>query len=191
MFHTFSHRHTPCTIDGQQEMVILSRDSKSTSALSREFLFNAVFAANSVAKYGSMLAAQGETFLIMTMRTMTGGDKYCSVIKTNVEAVVQRLTNIYGNNKTVIDRRFEDVTPRVKAHLQQVTAHMREKDIGLLPETSHILYVQGGLDIQNPDEGKKQAPDRAVVGSRTYRVSYVNRTKYIGLLEVQLTEDVR
>ena len=44
MFKDFVHRHSPCTVNGEQDKVILSRETKATTVLGKECMYNGLFA---------------------------------------------------------------------------------------------------------------------------------------------------
>ncbi|MCR8633489.1 hypothetical protein [Paenibacillus radicis (ex Xue et al. 2023)] len=190
MFKEFSHRHSDCTVDGSPGKVILSRDSKSTSIISREYLYNAVFSPVSAVTRGSIIKT-ADTFFVQTLRLTTSEDKYCSLIKTNIEAELQRYSNIYGENKNIIDRAFTPVQTGIPAFAQHVTARMRMEDMGLLPTTSYVLIIPVTVDVKTPQEAETTSLDRILLGGVAYQVNDVNRVKYPNLLQLQLSEDVR
>lgn len=190
MFYEFQHRHTDCSVDGVAEKVILSRDSQSTSIISREFLFLARFAPNSLVRNGSLVTTD-ESFFVQTKRTTPEGDKYCSIIKTNVVIQVQRDSITYDGNDNPIGESFNPVQSNVKAYAQYVTAHLRQQDIGLLPTTAYVLILQSNINVKRPQDPSLIKPDRIMLNGRPYQVDVVDDVKIPGLLHVQLSEDTR
>jgi hypothetical protein len=190
MFYEFSHRHTPCSIDGATDTVILSRDSKSTSFVTKEYLYNAIFAPTSAAQGGSLLEAEGNTFIIQTLRLTTDKDRYCSAVKCNVQAEVQRLSRAYDENDNETgDPQFLPVQSNVIGFAQAVNAHMRQEELGILATTTHILYIQSIVDVKKPQEAK--FPDRIVMNGLPYQVDAIDDLKLPNQYVVQLSEDVR
>ncbi|WP_246862843.1 hypothetical protein [Paenibacillus cellulosilyticus] len=55
MFHQFAHRHTPCQINGQAEAVILSRETKGTTVMGKEYVYNGLFAPDSIVQRGDIV----------------------------------------------------------------------------------------------------------------------------------------
>lgn len=43
MFKDFVHRHSPCSVNGEQDKVILSRETKATTVLGKEYMYNGLF----------------------------------------------------------------------------------------------------------------------------------------------------
>ncbi|MCU6798001.1 hypothetical protein OB236_38340 [Paenibacillus sp. WQ 127069] len=190
MFYDFSHRHTPCTVDGTPDTVILSRDSKSTSFVTKEYLYNATFAPTSTAQGGSLLEVEGNTLIIQTMRPTTEKDRYCSAVKCNVQVEVQRYKQGYdGNDNEIGDSGFPAVQSDVFGFAQAVNARMRQEDLGILATTTHILYIQSIVDVKKPQEAKQ--PDRIVMNGLPYQVGAIDDLKLPNQYVIQLSEDVR
>jgi hypothetical protein len=190
MFYDFSHRHTACLVDGAAEKFILSRDSRSTSIIAREFLNNGTFAPVSIVQTGSLVVA-GDSFLVQSMRSMTESDKTCTLIKTNAVIQVQRYSQTYDPNDNPLGESFNPVQSNVKAYAQYVTAHLRQLDIGLLPTTAYVLVLQATVNVKRPQDPTLIKPDRIILNGRPYQVDVVDDVKVTGLLNVQLSEDTR
>jgi hypothetical protein len=190
MFNEFSHRHTDCLVDGVAEKMVLSRDSRSTSIITREFMYNGLFASSSVVKTGSRIIAT-DSFLVQSMRLMTEKDKNCTLIKTNVSIDVQRYSQGYDANLNPINGAFTAVQSNIKAYAQYVTAQLRQQEIGLLPTTEYILYLQSNVNVKRPQDASLIKPDRIVLNGRAYQVDVVDDVKIPGLFFVQLSEDFR
>lgn len=188
MFNDFKHRHTPCTVDGSPEAVILSRETKATTILGKEYLFNGLFAPTSTVAPGSAVETD-DFFLVQTMRLSTEKDKYCSLLKTNVTTEIQRYTQEYDKNDNPVGEPDFVLVQEVKGFAQFVTAQLRLEDPGLLPSTTYILLVQTSTDIRKPQG--LLSPDRVLLKGHPYQVDVVNDLKYPNLLHVQLSEDTR
>lgn len=185
MFYLFLHRHTPCTVDGVADKVILSRDSKGSSIVGKEYVYNGRFAPMSFVQNGSLVAAV-DSYLVQTLRVTPDADKYCSMVKTNALIDVKR----YGQ-PTVGDPDYLPVASGVKAYAQYVTAELRQQDIGLLATTEYISVVQKTVDIKNPNDPSLYRPDRFVLNGRNYQVDVVDDFKFPNLYHVQLSVDLR
>lgn len=115
MFKQFSHRHTPCTVNGLPEAVILSRGSSGSSQYGRESDYIGRFAPESSVVSGALIET-GETFLVCSKRPTPERDKYCGMVKTNMIVRVQRYSQEYdGNYNPIGDPDFTDVEIEVKA----------------------------------------------------------------------------
>lgn len=191
MFYEFSHRFTPCLINGAEENVILSRETKATTVLGKEYVFNGVFAPTSVVEAG-VLVETVDSFLVQTMRSTVERDKYCSLFKTNALIEVQRYSQSYDSNDNPVGEPvFISVAANVKTFAEFVTAQLKMDDPGLLPTTKYVLILQTSVDVRKPQELSLLSPDRIVLDGRPYQVDVVDQTKYPNLLHVQLSEDMR
>lgn len=190
MFVDFSHRQTACFVEGISEKVILSRDSKNTSIISREYLYNGLFAPLSAVHTGSMVEAEEGHFLVQTQRRTTEKDRYCSMIKTNVAVDVQRYHQEYDSNLNKVGGpTFQIQQEDVKGYCQYVTGRLRQEEPGLLSTTSYILILQTSVQVRKPQG--LPSPDRVLLNGHPYRVDVVDELKYPNLLYVQLSEDTR
>ncbi|WP_328800286.1 hypothetical protein T3H97_16355 [Paenibacillus sp. LX16] len=191
MFYEFSHRHTPCVVDGNEDVVILSRETKGTTVMGKEYVYNGVFSPISLVNRGSLVQAE-DTFLVLTLRKTVDQDNYCSLVKTNAVVEVQRYQQAYdANDNPVGDAEFTSVAADVVCFAQYVTAQLRQQEPGLLPSTVFILQLQTTVDVKDPQDSILSAPDRIVMGGKTYQVDVVDKIKYPNLLHVQLSEDRR
>lgn len=190
MFYEFSHRHADCLVDGVAEKYILSRDSRSTSIIAREYIFNGTFAPTSSVRTGSLIEAD-ESFLVQTMRPTTERDKSCTIIKTNAVIEVQRDSLTYDVNDNPLGESFNPVQSNVKAYAQYVTAHLRQLDIGLLPTTAYVLVMQSTVNVKRPQDPALIKPDRIILNGRPYQVDVLDDVKTPGLFTIQLSEDTR
>jgi hypothetical protein len=190
MFNEFAHRQIDCLVDGAAEKVILSRDSRATSIVSREYLYNGLFAPSSAVKTGSRIIT-ADSFFAQTMRLTTESDKSCSLIKTNAAVEVQRYAQTYDENDNPTGESFTAVQSNAKAYAQYVTARLRQEDIGLLPSTAYVVILQSNTDVKRPQDPSLMKPDRIMLNGRPYQVDVVDDVKYPGLLQVQLSEDTR
>jgi hypothetical protein len=190
MFYNFAHRHTLCLVDGVSEKFILSRDSRSTSIIAREFLNNGTFAPVSIVQTGSLVVA-GDSYLVQSMRAMTESDKSCTLLKTNAVIEVRRCTVVYDANDNPIGESFNPVQSNVKAYAQYVTAQLRQREIGLLPTTAYVMYMQSSVNVKRPQDPALIKPDRIMLNGRPYQVDVVDDVKDPGLFYVQLSEDTR
>ncbi|MBE7901071.1 hypothetical protein [Paenibacillus polymyxa] len=191
MFYEFSHRHTPCVVDGNEDVVILSRETKATTVLGKEYVYNGVFSPESLINRGSLVQTE-DTFLVLTLRKTVDQDNYCSLVKTNAVVEVQRYQQAYDvNDNPVGDAEFTSVAADVVCFAQYVTAQLRQQEPGLLSSTVFVLQMQTTVDVKRPEETTTAIPDRIVMGGKTYQVDEVDRMKYPNLLHVQLSEDRR
>ncbi|MFB5761108.1 hypothetical protein [Paenibacillus medicaginis] len=189
MFYEFSHRHTPCLVDGSEDAVILSRETKATTVMGKEYVYNGVFSPESLVYRGSLVQTE-DNFLVLTLRKTVDRDNYCSLIKTNALIEVQRYQQSYDSNDNPISGpEFVSVSADVVCFAQYVTAELRQQEPGLLPSTVFVLQMQTTVDVKRPEETSTSIPDRIVMGEKTYRVDVVDRVKYPNLLHVQLSED--
>jgi hypothetical protein len=191
MFYDFAHRHTACLVDGVADKVILSRDTRSTSIIGKEYLYNGLFAPGSPVQTGSLVATT-DSFFVQTLRLTTDTDKSCSLIKTNATIDVKRYHQaLDGNDNPIGNPTFNTIRSNVKAFAQYVTAHLRQQDPGLLPTTVYVLQLQSSVDVRKPQDPSLISPDRIILNGRTYQVDAVDDVKYPNLLHVQLSEDLR
>ncbi|MBY7736284.1 hypothetical protein MJ749_13310 [Paenibacillus polymyxa] len=191
MFYEFSHRHTPCVVDGNEDVVILSRETKATTVLGKEYVYNGVFSPESLINRGSLVQTE-DTFLVLTLRKTVDQDNYCSLVKTNAVVEVQRYQQAYdANDNPVGDAEFTSVAADIVCFAQYVTAQLRQQEPGLLSSTVFVLQMQTTVDVKRPEETTTAIPDRIVMGGKTYQVDEVDRMKYPNLLHVQLSEDRR
>ena len=191
MFYDFSHRHTPCLVDSQAEAVVISRESKDKSIIGKEFLYNGLFSPISLVARGSMIVAT-DRFLVQSLRDTVDGDKYCSLIKTNVQINVMRFSQSFDSNDNPIGApTFTFVATGVHGFANFVSARLRQEDPGLLPSTTYTLMLQKSADIKNPQDDALQAPDRIVMDGRPFQVDSIDHLRYPGLQYVQLSEDTR
>ncbi|MDG0053075.1 hypothetical protein MMB75_05230 [Paenibacillus sp. P2(2022)] len=189
MFKDFAHRHSPCTVNGEPDVVILSRETKATTIIGKEYMYNGLFSSKSPVKPGDIVQNES-SFLVQTLRTTTEKDKYCSLIKTNASIEVQRYRQSYDSNDNPIgDPEFVPIAVDVVCFTQYVTAQLRQQEPGLLPSTVFVLQLQTNVDIKRPEETNTAIPDRIVMSGKTYRVDVVDRVKYPNLLHVQISED--
>lgn len=191
MFHEFSHRYTPCVINGANENVVLSRETKATTVVGKEYVYNGLFAPSSAVELG-MVVETDAYFLVLTMRITVDRDKYCSLIKTNATIDVQRYTQDYDDNDNPTgDPDFNTIESDVICFAEYVTADLRRSDPGLLPSTNYVLTMQTTADVRKPQDSKLISPDRIILDGRPYQVDVVDRIKYPNLLNVQLSVDLR
>lgn len=184
MFYQFRHRHTPCTVDGASENVILSRD-RNSSLTQKEYMYIGRFAPSSVVHEGSLVVATS-SFLVQTLRITPETDKYCSIVKTNAVIAVQR----YGQ-PPVGNPDFLPIASGVVAFAEFVTGDLRQQHIGLLPTTKYVLIIQSTVDVKNPDNPTLYKPDRIVLHGRNYQVDVVDDIRLPNLYHIQLSEDFR
>lgn len=191
MFHEFAHRHTPCTVNGVPEAVILSRGASGSSQFGRESDYIGRFAPESSVIPGALIDS-GETFLVCSIRSTPDRDKYCGMVKTNMVVKVQRYSQEYDDHYNPIgDPDFQDIATEVNAFAQYVTAQLRQQDPGLLATSTHLLRLQRTVDVRRPDDTSLMSPDRIVLNGRPYQVDAVDDIQFPGLYQVQLSEDRR
>ncbi|MDH6373538.1 hypothetical protein M2444_005370 [Paenibacillus sp. PastF-3] len=191
MFHDFSHRHTPCTVNGLPEAVILSRGSSGSSQFGRESDYIGRFAPESSVVSGALIET-GETFLVCSQRPTPERDKYCGMVKTNMIVKIQRYSQKYdGNYNPIGDPDFLDIETGVHSFVRYVNGQLRQEDPGLLPTSTHLVRLQNTVDVRRPDDPKLLKPDRIVFNGRPYQVDDINDIQFPGLYQIQLSEDMR
>lgn len=191
MFYEFSHRHTDCLVDKNEEEVILSRETKATTVMGKEYVYNGLFSPNSSVERGSLVRTE-DTFLVQTLRNTVDTDKYCSLIKTNATILVQRYTQEYDDYDNPKGKPvFVHVASDVVGFAQHVSGQLKQEDPGLLPTTSLVLLLQTNVDVKEPSDPLLTQPDRIVIAGKKYQVDVVDRIKYPNLLFIQLCEDRR
>lgn len=191
MFKDFVHRHSPCTVNGYEDKVILSRETKATTILGKEYVYNGLFSPKSPVAPGDIIQ-NDMTFLVQTLRFTATKDKYCSLIKTNTKIEVQRYTQEYDDYDNPKGKPiFVSVESDVVGFAQHVSAQLKQEEPGLLPTTSLVLLLQTNVDVKEPSDPELAQPDRIVITGKNYQVDVVDRIKYPNLLFIQLCEDRR
>lgn len=191
MFHDFSHRHTPCTVNGFPEAVILSRGSSGSSQFGRESDYIGRFAPESSVVSGALIET-GETFLVCSQRPTPERDKYCGMVKTNMIVKIQRYSQKYDDNVNPIgDPEFQDIEIDVNSFVRYVTGQLRQEDPGLLLTTTHLLRLQSNVDVRRPNDPLLLGPDRIIFNGRPYQVDVIDDIQFPGLYQIQLSEDMR
>ncbi|KAA8782515.1 hypothetical protein EC604_01460 [Paenibacillus amylolyticus] len=191
MFKDFVHRHSPCTVNGYEDKVILSRETKATTILGKEYVYNGLFSPKSTVAPGDIIQ-NDMTFLVQTLRFTTMKDKYCSLIKTNATIQIQRFTQEYDDYDNPKGKPvFVPAASDVVGFVQHVTAQLKQEDPGLLPTTTLVLLLQTNVDVKEPSDPLLTQPDRIVIAGKKYQVDVVDRIKYPNLLFIQLCEDRR
>ncbi|ETT31320.1 hypothetical protein C161_27040 [Paenibacillus sp. FSL R5-192] len=191
MFKDFVHRHSPCTVNGEQDKVILSRETKATTVLGKEYMYNGLFAPKSPVLPGDVVQSD-MTLLVQTLRYTATKDKYCSLIKTNVTVEVQRYMQEFDANDNPKGKpEFTLVAGDIIGFAQHVSAQLRQEEPGLLSTTSLVLLLQTSIDVREPSDPTLVSPDRIVIAGKKYQVDVVDRIKYPNLLHIQLCEDRR
>ncbi|MGG6309790.1 hypothetical protein [Paenibacillus macerans] len=191
MFNDFKHRHTPCIVGGDPEAVVLSRETKATTIIGKEYIYNGLFAPTSVVSTGLAVEVEDTLYLTQTMRLTTDRDKYCSLLKTNVTAEIQRYTQEYDSNDNPKGNPEFSQVQVVRGFAQFVSAQLRLEDPGLLPTTTYILILQTTVDIRRPEDKYLISPDRVLLNGRPHQVDAIDDLKYPNLFHVQLSEDMR
>ncbi|OKP95389.1 hypothetical protein [Paenibacillus sp. P46E] len=189
MFKQFAHRHSPCTVNGTVDVIILSRENRGTAVIGKEYMYNGVFAQTSPVKPGDLID-NGDWFFVQTLRPTTEKDKYCSLVKTNATITVNRFSQEYDSNDNPIgSEEYKPIAENVIAFAQYVTARLRQDDPGLLPSTTYTLQLQTTVDIKDPQDAIH--PDQVILKGKAYQVDAVDVVKYPNLLHVQLSDSVR
>ncbi|MNW38158.1 hypothetical protein D3C74_152170 [compost metagenome] len=191
MFNDFKHRHTPCVVGGAPEAVVLSRETKATTIIGKEYIYNGLFAPTSVVSHGLVVEVEDTLYFTQTMRLTTDRDKYCSLLKTNVTVEIQRYTQDYDSNDNPKGNPEFTQVEEVRGFAQFVSAQLRLDDPGLLPTTTYVLILQTTVDIRRPQDQSLISPDRALLNGRPYQVDVIDDLKYPNLLHIQLSEDTR
>ncbi|WP_391573865.1 hypothetical protein [Cohnella sp.] len=189
MFYEFAHRHTPCLVDGQSDKVILSRDTRATTVIGKEYQYNGVFAPTSAVQNGSLIETD-DTFFVQTLRPTTAQDRYCSLIKINDRITIQRYTKTFDANDNATAE-FVTAQEDCPTFAQLITAQLRQDEPGLLPTTVYVLQLLTSAAVRDPREVSLPSPDRIILNGRPYKADVVDRVKYPNLLFVQLSEDAR
>lgn len=184
MFYEFAHRHTPCTIDGVADAVILSRNAKSSNVIDREYMFVGRFSPVSTAENGSLVLTT-DSFFIEATRITTDNDKYCSLVKLNATIEVWRYAQPESGDPDFF------LTDSAIAYIQFVNADLRKQEPGLLATTEYILVVQKTVDVKKPNDATLYKPDRVVFNSLNYKVDVVDDVKIPNLYHIQLSVDYR
>nr|WP_154957437.1 hypothetical protein [Paenibacillus xylanexedens] len=191
MFKDFAHRHSPCTVKGEPDKVILSRETKATTVLGKEYMYNGLFALKSPVSPGDVVQ-NDMTFFVQTLRFTATKDKYCSLIKTNVKTEVQRYMQEFDMNDNPKGKpEFTVVAGDILGFAQHVSAQLKQEEPGLLSTTSLVLLLQTSVDVREPSDPSLLSPDRIVIAGKKYQVDVVDRIKYPNLLHIQLCEDRR
>lgn len=191
MFYEFAHRHTPCTVDGVPEAVILSRGASGSSQFGRESDYIGRFAPESSVLPGALIDT-GETFLVCSIRPTPDRDKYCGMVKTNMLVKVQRYKQAYdGNDNPIGDPEFLEIETDVHAFVRYVTGQLRQEDPGLLPTSTHLVRMQNTVGVLRPNDPALSKPDRIVLNGRPYQVDAIDDIQFPGLYQIQLSEDMR
>lgn len=191
MFHEFSHRHTPCTVNGLPEAVILSRGSSGSSQYGRESDYIGRFASDSSVTPGALIDT-GETYLVCSQRITPERDKYCGMVKTNMIVKIQRYNQQYDENDNPIGGPdFQDIQTGLHSFVRYVTAQLRQEDPGLLPTSTHLVRLQNTVDVRRPDDPSLLNPDRIILNGRPYQVDAIDDIQFPGLYQIQISEDMR
>ncbi|ETT30071.1 hypothetical protein C161_27694, partial [Paenibacillus sp. FSL R5-192] len=173
MFKDFVHRHSPCTVNGEQDKVILSRETKATTVLGKEYMYNGLFAPKSPVLPGDVVQ-NDMTLLVQTLRYTATKDKYCSLIKTNVTVEVQRYMQEFDSNDNPKGKpEFTLVAGDIIGFAQHVSAQLRQEEPGLLSTTSLVLLLQTSVDVREPSDPALVSPDRIVIAGKKYQVDVV------------------
>ncbi|OMF37438.1 hypothetical protein BK133_05120 [Paenibacillus sp. FSL H8-0548] len=189
MFYEFMERHTPCLINGTTESVVLSRETKATTVMGKEYVYNGLFAPTSIVKLGDLVETDA-TFMVLTMRQTVERDKYCSLLKSNAIIEVQRYDQEFDSNDNPVGAPdFITAQEGVVCFVQYVTADLRQQDQGLLPTTKYLVILQTSVDVKRPQG--LPSPDRIIIDGQPYQVDVVDSLKYPSLLNVQVSEDTR
>jgi hypothetical protein len=188
MFNDFPERQTSCLINDTPEKVILSRETKATSVMGKEYVYNGLFAPNSIIALGDIVEVVA-SYMVLTMRQTVERDKYCSLLKTNAVIDIQRYGREFDGNRNPVGKpKFLTVEAGAACFAQFVTGDLRQDEPGLLETTKYLLVLQKSVDIERPQNAN---PDRIILDGRPYRVDVVDNIKYPNLLNVQLSEDTR
>ncbi|WKL02425.1 hypothetical protein Q0F98_40775 [Paenibacillus amylolyticus] len=191
MFKDFVNRHSSCTVNGEPDKVILSRETKATTVLGKEYMYNGLFAPKSPVLPGDVVQ-NDMTFFVQTLHFTATKDKYCSLIKTNVITEVQRYMQEFDMNDNPKGKpEFTVVAGDILGFAQHVSAQLKQEEPGLLSTTSLVLLLQTSVDVREPSDPSLLSPDRIVIAGKKYQVDVVDRIKYPNLLHIQLCEDRR
>ncbi len=190
MFYEFTHRHTACSVEGQPDSVILSRETKATTVMGKEYVYNGLFAPTSSVEPGMMVETD-VSFFVLTLRLTVDRDKYCSLLKSNAEVEVQRFIQSYDDNYDPVESSFRPVQANTLCFAQFVSGQMKIDDPGLLPTTRYVLVFAPSVDVKQPQDPTLIEPDRIILDGRPFQVDVIDRIKYPNLLHIQLSEDLR
>ena len=177
----YADRMESIAVDGKDaESVLVLRRGKSESA--------------TVIGDGKIIVTENSTAIANgDLVTRSDGQRYFIVAKQysadctqmqgkRVNATVQlvELTDVYVNHKKT------GVIPTVLAsdvpvHYTDISASMKLYDAGLLPKTVKRILLRSPLKLLN----------RIVLNGRNYQVDNIDTAKYVGLYEVQVSEDTR
>lgn len=189
MFNEFPERQIACLINGTSEKVILSRETKATTVMGKEYVYNGLFAPKSIIALGDIVEVDA-SYMVLTMRQIVERDKYCSLLKSNAAIDVQRYGQEFDvNDNPVGAPDFITVQEGVVSFVQYVTADLRQQDQGLLPTTKYVVILQTSVDVMRPQE--LSSPDRLIIDGIPFQVDVVDGMKYPNLLNIQVSEDMR
>lgn len=104
------------------------------------------------------------------------------VKRVNAYIKLSAFTDKYENHKKV---GTEEVTTgdNIPVYYQDVSAAMHKYDAGLLPKTTKKIIIRPDYPIK--------LLDRVTFNGRKYQVDNIDTAKYMGLLEIQVSEDTR
>ncbi|MFF2015005.1 hypothetical protein [Paenibacillus sp. NPDC058177] len=190
MFYHFSHRHTACTVNGVVDKVILSRESRSASQVSKESNYNGVFAPTSPVETGALVVAV-DSFLVTSLRRSTDQDKNCGMVKVNAKVEVRRYRQEYNKNDNPVGKPEFKIVQSAPGFVELINAKLQQEKPGLLPTTTYLLRVQSSVDVRRPNDKTLQQRDRIIINNRPYQVDVIDDIEYPGLYQVQLSEDIR
>ena len=179
----YADRMESIAVDGKTaESVLVLRRGKSESA--------------TVIGDGKIMVTENSTAIDNgDLVTRGDGQRYFIVAKQSsadctqmqgkrVNATVQlvELTDVYVNHKKT------GVTPTVLAsdvpvHYTDISANMKMYDAGLLPKTVKRVLLKATIPVK--------LLHRIVLNQRNYQVDNIDTAKYVGLYEVQVSEDTR
>lgn len=182
MFYEFSHRHTPCTVDGVADKVILSRDTKSTSIIGREYMFAGRFSPDSLVHTGSLVATT-DSYLVEALRITPDTDKYCSLIKVNYPSL-QFLHNVvsYDSNLNPIGSTWPAVAT-FPAYVEYVHGNLSYRHGLLLASTVFSITIQSSTALDKTY--------RVMIDGKPYKVDDINLSVISGLQVIQVSVDTR
>lgn len=142
-----------------------------------------------------MLVDLGTQFVGGDILTRQNGEQYFIVSKqqssdcvqmqgkrVNAHVDISALTDKYVNHKKVGTEETVIITD-CPTYYQDVSAAMHTYDAGLLPKTVKRIVIHNSIKVK--------LLDRVSFGERNYQVDNIDTAKYVGLYELQLSEDTR
>lgn len=102
--------------------------------------------------------------------------------RVNAYITIRTLADKYVNHKKV-GTEEKTIAENCPTYYQDVSAVMHTYDAGLLPKTVKKIIIHNSVPVK--------LLDRVSFGERDYQIDNIDTAKYVGLYELQLSEDTR